>query len=92
MVTPGYFETFGIRIIKGRHFTEQDTAASARVAMVNETFASQYFSDVDPLTQRVVVGQLIPGSRKAARKSNGRLSASSITRAVAKGFVATTLL
>lgn len=62
MVTPGYFETFGIRIINGRHFTEQDTAASARVAMVNETFANQYFSDVDPLTQRIAVSQLIPGS------------------------------
>jgi predicted permease len=62
MVTPGYFETFGIRLIKGRHFTEQDTAASLRVAMVNETLANQYFNDVDPLTQRIVVSQLIPGS------------------------------
>lgn len=63
MVTPGYFETFGIRVIKGRHFTEQDTAASTRVAMVNETFVNQYFSDVDPLTQRIVMTQLtMPGS------------------------------
>ena len=30
--------------------------------MVNETFANQYFSDVDPLTQRIVVSQPIPGS------------------------------
>jgi predicted permease len=65
MVTPGYFETFGIRLIKGRFFTEQDTAASLRVAMVNETFANQYFSDIDPLTQRVVVSQMIPGSSQS---------------------------
>jgi predicted permease len=65
MVTPGYFETFGIRVIKGRHFTEQDTAANLRVAMVNETFANQYFPDADPLTERVVVGQLIPGSQQS---------------------------
>jgi predicted permease len=65
MVTPGYFETFGIRVIKGRHFTDQDTASSARVAMVNETFANQYFSDVDPLTERIVVSQLIPGSTQS---------------------------
>jgi predicted permease len=63
MVTSGYFETFGIRVIKGRHFTEQDTATSVRVAMVNETFANQYFSDVDPLTQRIVMNELtLPGS------------------------------
>jgi putative ABC transport system permease protein len=62
MVTPGYFETFGIRVIKGRHFTEQDTASSARVAMVNETFANQYFSGLDPLTERIVVSQPVPGS------------------------------
>jgi predicted permease len=62
MVTPGYFETFGIRVVQGRHFTEQDTATSTRVAMVNETFAKRYFSDVDPLTQRIVVSEPIPSS------------------------------
>jgi putative ABC transport system permease protein len=65
MVTPGYFETFGIRVVKGRHFTEQDTAASQRVAMVNETFANQYFSDADPLTERIVVSQPIPGNTQS---------------------------
>jgi len=65
MVTPGYFETFGIRVVKGRHFTQQDTAASLRVAMVNETFADQYFPDVDPLTERILVSQMIPGSQQS---------------------------
>jgi predicted permease len=64
MVTPGFFETFGIRLIKGRRFTEQDTADSTRVAMVNENFANRYFPGVDPLTQRVVIDGLIPGSMK----------------------------
>lgn len=66
MVTPGYFETFGIRVIKGRHFTEQDRVASARVAMVNEAFANQYLSDVDPLTQRIVVSQPNSGSSQGS--------------------------
>ncbi len=64
MVTPGYFETFGIRVVKGRHFTEQDTAGGARVAMVNENFANRYFPNVDPLTQRIAVDELTPGSLK----------------------------
>ena len=60
MVTPGYFQTFGIRLLRGRHFTEQDNAEGARVAMVNETLARQYFSGVDPLTQRIVLTQPTP--------------------------------
>lgn len=60
-VTPGYFETFGIRVTQGRHFTEQDADGGARVAMVNETFANQHLSAVDPLTQRILINQTAAG-------------------------------
>jgi putative ABC transport system permease protein len=60
-VTPDYFQTFGIRIVKGRAFTDADTATSVRVAMVNEAFVSRFLSGVDPLRQRVVMEQMIPG-------------------------------
>jgi predicted permease len=66
MISPGYFQTFGIRILKGRDFTDQDNAASMRVAMVNETFVKQYLANVDPLTQRVVVRQLSVSDMGAA--------------------------
>jgi predicted permease len=42
-VSDGYFETIGTRIVKGRGFTEQDTASSRNVAVVNETFAKKFF-------------------------------------------------
>ncbi len=61
MVTPDYFETFGIRIDRGRAFTEQDRAGNIPVAIVNDVFVKRYLSGVDPLSQRVVVEQLIPG-------------------------------
>jgi putative ABC transport system permease protein len=64
MVTSEYFRTFGIRMIAGRTFTEQDAAGGVPVAVVNETFVKKYLSKVDPLTQRVVVEQLIPGVTK----------------------------
>jgi putative ABC transport system permease protein len=64
MVTPEYFKTFGIRIEKGRAITAQDVAGGQPVAVVNQTFAKKYLSNVDPLTQRVVVEQLIPGVTK----------------------------
>src|SRR5262249_2034159 len=61
MVTPGYFETFGIRVVKGRSFNEQDTAQNTRVAIINESFANRYFPGVDPLAQRILIDGLIPG-------------------------------
>ena len=64
MVSPEYFRTFGIQIIRGRAFTDQDRAGVERVAIVNETFAKRYFDGVDPLAQRIVVEELIPGVTK----------------------------
>jgi putative ABC transport system permease protein len=64
MVTPDYFQTFGISLIKGRSFTDQDNDASVKVAMVNQDFVSKFLKGKDPLTQRVVVEQLIPGVTK----------------------------
>jgi putative ABC transport system permease protein len=63
-VSPDYFKTFGIRVHKGRSFTEQDTASSVRVAMVNEEFASRYLKGMDPLQQRVSIEEIIPGLPK----------------------------
>jgi predicted permease len=64
MVTPDYFKTFGIRLVKGRTFTGQDTATSVKVAVVNEEFVNQFLKGKDPLQQRVVVEELIPGVTK----------------------------
>jgi putative ABC transport system permease protein len=64
MVTPGFFQTFAIQMVKGRAFTDQDNAASVPVAVVNETFVKRYLAGADPLTQRILVEQLIPGVTK----------------------------
>jgi putative ABC transport system permease protein len=64
MVTPDYYKTYGIRVIKGRAFTDQDTASSLDVAMVNEKFADQYLRGKDPIGQQLMVEQLIPGVTK----------------------------
>jgi putative ABC transport system permease protein len=63
-VSPDYYKTFGIQVVKGRCFSEQDTASSVRVAMVNEEFASRYLKGMDPLQQRVSIEQVIPGLPK----------------------------
>ena len=63
MVTPDFFKTFGIQIVKGRSFTDQDLDGSPRVAIVNENFAHKYLQG-DPLGKRLVIEQLIPGVTK----------------------------
>jgi len=61
MITPDYFKTFGVRVTRGRVFTDADNAQSPRVAMVNEQFVRQFLSDKEPIGQRVNVEQLIAG-------------------------------
>jgi predicted permease len=63
-VSPDYYKTFGITIQKGRAFTEADRAGGLRVAIVNDVFVNRYMKDVDPLTQRILVEELIPGVTK----------------------------
>ena len=48
-VTPGYFEAIGNPIIKGRPISDQDTAGSRHVAVVNEAFARRFFKNEDPI-------------------------------------------
>jgi putative ABC transport system permease protein len=64
MVTPDYFRTYGIQIESGRAFTDQDAAASVPVAMVDQDFVKKFFQGKNPLLQRVLVEQLIPGVTK----------------------------
>src|SRR5215469_4094243 len=48
-VTPHFFETIGQPVIRGRGFTDQDTAASQMVAVVNQAFVKKFFPKEDPI-------------------------------------------
>ena len=48
-VTPGYFDAIGTPIIEGRGISEEDTATSQHVAVINEAFARKYFKKEDPI-------------------------------------------
>jgi predicted permease len=48
-VSNDYFETIGTKILKGRAMSDQDTATSRLVAVVNQTFARKFFKDEDPI-------------------------------------------
>lgn len=60
-VTPGYFETYGVRLVKGRFLNAQDIASGQRVAIVSEGFVRQYLRGLDPLKTRLMIPEIIIG-------------------------------
>ena len=61
-VSPGYFRSLGIRLLRGRDFNEGDTASSSSVAIINDELARHYWPGQDP------IGKLI--SRSDHPKAN----------------------
>jgi predicted permease len=54
--SPGYFATFRIPI-RGRDFTDQDTAAAPLVVIINESMAKKWWPKQDPIGQQIVIGK-----------------------------------
>jgi putative ABC transport system permease protein len=55
-VTPGYFSTMGIHLLRGRDFTEHDHATGPYVAVVSEAMARALWPDADALGKRFRLG------------------------------------
>ena len=55
-VSPEFFDTMGIRLIKGRLFDSRDAIGAPEVVVVNETFARRFFGNDNPLGKRVKQG------------------------------------
>lgn len=58
VVNAGYFATMRIPLIAGRYFGETDAASGARVAIVDEEFASHYFGRHSPIGRRLSFGRV----------------------------------
>jgi len=55
VVSPGYFQTMGIRLIKGRVFTDLDRRDTMRVVLINETLAERYFAGEEAIGKRIKI-------------------------------------
>jgi putative ABC transport system permease protein len=55
-VTPGYLETLGIPLRRGRLLNVQDKADAPRVILISESLARRRFPGQDPIGKRVQVG------------------------------------
>ena len=58
VVTPGYFEVAGMRLIRGRLFGDADTAHTEAVAVINQTMAQLYWPQQDAIGQSIQLGTL----------------------------------
>jgi len=54
---PGYFQTMGIHIVKGREFSFQDTLNSQGVIVINEAMARKYWPNEDPVGHAIRFGR-----------------------------------
>jgi predicted permease len=55
-VSPGYFRTMGIPLLRGRDFSDEDRPDSVPVAIVSQAFVNQYLAGRNPLGQRFYWG------------------------------------
>ena len=61
IVSPSYFHALGLKLIKGRALTEHDAHGAPAALVINSRFASQYFPNENPIGQRILIQQIIPG-------------------------------
>jgi putative ABC transport system permease protein len=55
-VSPGFFATMGIPVIRGREFERGDAVENPRVVVINEAMARREFQGQDPIGQRITFG------------------------------------
>lgn len=54
-IGPRYFETLGLRVIRGSRFEDLDAASRATAALVNERFVARFSPDADPIGREVAL-------------------------------------
>jgi predicted permease len=55
--SPGFFDVFRIPTLRGRTFTERDSAKGTQVVMINAAMAKRYWKDRDPIGEQIVVAR-----------------------------------
>jgi putative ABC transport system permease protein len=61
IVSPSYFSVLGVTLLRGRVLTDRDIKNTPPVLVINERFAKRYFDKEDPIGQRILIQEIIPG-------------------------------
>ena len=73
-ISPDYFRTVGMALVRGRVFQESDSERAPRVAIINETTARHYFGDRNPVGRMIYFPKIdapnryVPFARDLARE------------------------
>jgi predicted permease len=85
-VTPGYFATMGIPILRGRGFTPQDTRDTLPVLVINEALARQAFGSRDPVGLLTTRGTIVGVARDVRQVHLDRPAVPELYTAVAQNW------
>jgi putative ABC transport system permease protein len=56
-VSPGYFQTFGIKVLRGREITDADDRTAPAIVLVSKSFADKWWPGENPLGRRIWIGK-----------------------------------
>lgn len=70
-VTPGYFSTAAIPLLRGRFFTDRDDAKAPPVLIVNKAFADKFFPGEDVIGKRITPGATSDGEKETIHEIVG---------------------
>jgi predicted permease len=62
-VSPSYFETMGVPVLRGRHFAETDGTPGHESALVNQRFVAMHFRNEDPIGQHITLIDSVPSAQ-----------------------------
>ncbi len=62
-ISPAYFDTMGVHVLRGRNLEESDGTPGHESALVNQQFVTMHFRDQDPLGQRITLVDGFPSAQ-----------------------------
>jgi putative ABC transport system permease protein len=70
-ISPTYFKTFRIPVLRGRAFTDRDDGGASPVAIISRTMARRYWPNTDPLADRITIAKGLPELGDSTRQIVG---------------------
>jgi putative ABC transport system permease protein len=70
-ITPDYFRTMGVPLLRGRPFAKTDVFDATGVVIINEIMAKQFFPDRDPIGQQLELGVSLDDKEQTKREIIG---------------------